>query len=151
MPTGPFPAQVLLIADPRLSRLNANSAVSEQLVHLSRVLTSIALARLFLRRPKLLVLDEPTSQLDGEALQLIRDGLRRLMDGCTCFLVTHNAETIRLADRVLFLENGRLVGDSTHQVLYSQDARYRALWQAGSQGDGLQAARGAVLASDGSP
>jgi ATP-binding cassette subfamily B protein len=112
---------------------------------------SIALARLFLRRPKLLVLDEPTSQLDGEALQLIRDGLRRLMDGCTCFLVTHNAETIWLADRVLFLENGRLVGDSTHQALYSQNARYRALWQAGSQGDGMQAARGAVLASDGSP
>ncbi|MDQ3950313.1 MAG: ABC transporter ATP-binding protein/permease [Gemmatimonadota bacterium] len=94
---------------------------------------SIALARLFLRKPKLLILDEPTSHLDGEALQLIRAALRPLMEGCTTFVVTHNPETIQLAERVLFLENGQLVGDSTHDALYSENARYRALWEEGRQ------------------
>jgi ABC-type multidrug transport system fused ATPase/permease subunit len=94
---------------------------------------SIALARLFLRKPKLLMLDEPTSHLDGEALQLVRAALRLLMEGCTSFVVTHNPETIQLADRVLFLENGQLAGDDTHEALYREDARYRALWEEGDQ------------------
>jgi ABC-type multidrug transport system fused ATPase/permease subunit len=92
---------------------------------------SIALARLFLRRPRLLILDEPTSHLDGEALQLVRAALRPLMDGCTTFVVTHNPDTILLADRVLFLENGELAGDGTHAALYAANARYRALWEEG--------------------
>ncbi|MDQ3995879.1 MAG: ABC transporter ATP-binding protein/permease [Gemmatimonadota bacterium] len=93
----------------------------------------IALARLFLRKPRLLILDEPTSHLDGEALQLVGAALRPLMEGCTTFVVTHNPETIQLADRVLFLENGELVGDSTHQALYAEHAGYRALWEEGGQ------------------
>ena len=94
---------------------------------------SIALARLFLRKPSLLILDEPTSHLDGEALALIRAALRPLMSGCTSFLITHNLETIQLADRVLFLENGHLVGDATHECLYRDNARYRSLWEEGSR------------------
>jgi subfamily B ATP-binding cassette protein MsbA len=103
---------------------------------------SIALARLFLRRPKLLILDEPTSHLDGEALQLVRTALRPLMEGCTTFVVTHNLETIQLADRVLFLENGQLAGDGMHETLYAENARYRALWEEGEYARrGRQAAR----------
>jgi ABC-type multidrug transport system fused ATPase/permease subunit len=94
---------------------------------------SIALARLFLRKPKLLILDEPTSHLDGEALQLVRAALRPLMDGCTTFVVTHNPETIQLADRVLFLENGELAGGGTHESLYRENGRYRALWEEGDR------------------
>jgi subfamily B ATP-binding cassette protein MsbA len=94
---------------------------------------SIALARLFLRKPKLLILDEPTSHLDGEALQLVRAALRSLMHGCTSFVVTHNPETIQLADRVLFLENGQLAGDGTHEALYHESPRYRALWEEGER------------------
>jgi ABC-type multidrug transport system fused ATPase/permease subunit len=97
---------------------------------------SIALARLFLRRPKLLLLDEPTSHLDGEALQLVGTALRRLMEGCTSFLVTHHPETILLAGRVLFLEAGRLVGDDTHEMLLRANDRYRALWEDVSPGAG---------------
>jgi subfamily B ATP-binding cassette protein MsbA len=94
---------------------------------------SIALARLFLRKPSLLILDEPTSHLDGEALHLIRAALRSLMTGCTSFVVTHNRDTIQLADRVLFLESGQLVSDGTHDALYRDDARYRALWEEGGR------------------
>lgn len=95
---------------------------------------AVALARLFLRKPKLLVLDEPTSQLDGEALRHVRTALKSLMAGRTTFLVTHNAETIQLAPRVLFLEEGRLVADSTHEALYAGNASYKALWDEQSNG-----------------
>jgi ABC-type transport system involved in cytochrome bd biosynthesis fused ATPase/permease subunit len=50
--------------------------------------------------------------------------------------VTHNLETIQLADRVLFLENGRLAADGTHAALYREHARYRALWEEGSRARG---------------
>jgi ABC-type multidrug transport system fused ATPase/permease subunit len=89
---------------------------------------AVALARLFLRKPKVLVMDEPTSQLDGEALKHIRTALRSLMAGRTTFLVTHNLETLQLASRVLFLEQGRLVADGTHETLYAGVASYKALW-----------------------
>lgn len=89
---------------------------------------AIALARLFVRKPKLLVLDEPTSQLDGEALKHVCTALRSLMAGRTAFLVTHNAETLQLASRVLFLEQGRLIADGTHEALYAGIASYKALW-----------------------
>jgi ABC-type multidrug transport system fused ATPase/permease subunit len=90
---------------------------------------AIALARLFLRKPSVLLLDEPTAHLDGEALQLIRAALKPLMQGSTSFIVTHNPDTIQVANRVLFLENGELVADGTHEALYSANARYRALWE----------------------
>ncbi|MDQ4079581.1 MAG: ABC transporter ATP-binding protein/permease [Gemmatimonadota bacterium] len=90
---------------------------------------AIGLARLFLRKPSLVLLDEPTAHLDGEALQLIRTALRQLMAGSTALIVTHNTETLQLATRVLFLENGALVGDGTHEALFSANAQYRALWE----------------------
>lgn len=90
---------------------------------------TIALARLFLRSPQLLILDEPTSQLDGEALQHIRAALEVLMKGRTSFLVTHNPETLRLADRILFLDNGELVTNGTHKELFTSNLRYQALWE----------------------
>jgi ABC-type multidrug transport system fused ATPase/permease subunit len=58
------------------------------------------------------------------------------MRGCTSFIVTHNLETLQLADRVLFLENGRLAGDGTHAALYREHARYRALWEEGTRARG---------------
>lgn len=94
---------------------------------------SIALARLFLRKPRLLVLDEPTSHLDGEALQVVGAALRPLMQGCTTFIVTHSLEAIRFADRVLFFEAGRLAGDGTHEALHRENAGYRALWEEGTR------------------
>jgi ABC-type multidrug transport system fused ATPase/permease subunit len=69
-----------------------------------------------------------------------------LIDGCTTFVVTHNPETIRLADRVLFLENGQLVGDSTHETLYTQNTSYRALWEEESQARRAPTGKGGPLA-----
>jgi ABC-type multidrug transport system fused ATPase/permease subunit len=118
--------------DPILRRFNngLETIVGERGTQLSGgERQSIALARLFLRKPKLLILDEPTSHLDGEALRLVGAALRPLMDGCTSFLVTHNPETIQLAHWVLFLESGQLAAQGTHEALYRESPRYRALWE----------------------
>ncbi len=87
----------------------------------------VALARLFLRTPQVLILDEPTSQLDGEALQQVSDALKRLMLGRTTVLVAHGSDTIQLADRILLLDQGRLVAEGTDEALLAGNALYRKL------------------------
>jgi ABC-type multidrug transport system fused ATPase/permease subunit len=87
----------------------------------------IALARLFLRNPLVLLLDEPTSHLDGEALEAVGSALERLMAGRTAFLVAHRPETVRLAPRILLLDGGCLVADGTHETLLDTNPLYRTL------------------------
>jgi ABC-type multidrug transport system fused ATPase/permease subunit len=87
----------------------------------------VALARLFLRSPRILVLDEPTTHLDGEALQRVIAALERLMAGRTTFVIAHRLETIRLANRVLLLDQGRLVADASHETLLAENELYRVL------------------------
>jgi ATP-binding cassette, subfamily B, bacterial len=92
----------------------------------------LALARALLRRPRLLLLDDATSAIDPV---VEADILRNLRGdrGATLLLVAHRLATIRLADRVLFLEGGRLVASGTHDELLAMPA-YRALAQAYEQG-----------------
>ena len=87
----------------------------------------VALARLFLRNPRILILDEPTSHLDGEALRRVGLALKKLMVGRTTFLVAHRAETIQLAERILLLDRGRLVAEGTHEALLAEQPLYRTL------------------------
>jgi ABC-type multidrug transport system fused ATPase/permease subunit len=87
----------------------------------------IALARLFLRNPLVLLLDEPTSHLDGEALEAVGSALERLMAGRTAFLVAHRPETVRLAPRILLLDGGCLIADGTHETLLDTNPLYRTL------------------------
>lgn len=87
----------------------------------------VALARLFLRNPQILILDEPTSHLDGEALYQVGAALKQLMVGRTSFLVAHRSETVQLAARILLLDQGRLVAEGTHEALLADNALYRTL------------------------
>jgi len=87
----------------------------------------IALARLFLRKPRLLLLDEPTSHLDGETLCQVGVALKRLMAGRTTFLIAHRPATIQLADRIFLLDRGRLLVAGAHETLLVQSALYRKL------------------------
>jgi ATP-binding cassette, subfamily B, bacterial len=89
----------------------------------------LALARALLRHPRLLLLDDATSAIDPVIEQRILDGLRQDLD-TTTLVVAHRVATIRLADRVLFLDRGRLVGDGTHDELLASDPRYVALVRA---------------------
>ncbi len=87
----------------------------------------VALARLFLKNPKVLILDEPTAHLDGEALRDVAKAMSRLSNGRTTFLIAHRPEIIRLAKRILLLDNGRVVAEGTHEALMASEPVYASL------------------------
>jgi len=89
----------------------------------------LALARALLRHPRLLLLDDATSAIDPVVEQRILDGLRAELD-TTTLVVAHRVATIRLADRVLFLDQGRVVAEGTHEELLAAEPQYAALVRA---------------------
>jgi len=89
----------------------------------------LALARALLRHPRLLILDDATSAVDPRIEQQILAGLRRELD-MTTIVVAHRVSTIALADRVLYLDEGRLVADGSHADLLANVPGYEALIRA---------------------
>jgi subfamily B ATP-binding cassette protein HlyB/CyaB len=90
----------------------------------------IAIARALVTNPRLLLFDEATAALDYESERAIHDNLTEICAGRTVFLAAHRLSTLRLADRVLVLERGRLVEAGHHNALLQQGGRYRDLYQA---------------------
>src|SRR2546425_2627976 len=84
----------------------------------------VALARAFMRDAKILLLDEPTSALDAQAEYDLFERLRSLTRGRTAVYISHRFSTVRRADRIVFLEHGRLVEESTHEELMRFGGRY---------------------------
>ena len=78
--------------------------------------------------PRLLILDEATSSLDSESEAHIQAGLQQLMHGRTTFVIAHRLSTIRRADRILVVEDGRIVESGTHDELHAAQGRYRDLY-----------------------
>lgn len=87
----------------------------------------LAIARALLADPKILILDEATSNLDTESEQLIQAGLAKLMEGRTCFVIAHRLSTICHADQIIVMEDGRLREVGTHEDLLSTEGRYREM------------------------
>jgi ABC-type multidrug transport system fused ATPase/permease subunit len=87
----------------------------------------IAIARAVLKDPKVLVLDEATSALDAESEHLVQEALERLMQQRTTLVIAHRLSTVRDADRVVVLDQGRVVQQGTHDVLVAQDGLYGRL------------------------
>ena len=89
----------------------------------------LAIARALLADPKILILDEATSNLDSESERLIHQSLDRLMAGRTCFVIAHRLSTILHADKILVLDHGRIVETGTHSELMEQNGRYQQMVQ----------------------
>lgn len=87
----------------------------------------IAIARAFLKDAPILLLDEATSSLDLESEAAIRSALERLMRGRTVIAIAHRLSTLRGFDRILVLQNGRIVQDGPHDALVHRDGLYRSL------------------------
>jgi ATP-binding cassette subfamily B protein len=88
----------------------------------------IAIARAAVRDAPLLLLDEPTTGLDQENEQIVRDALQRLASRRTTLLVTHDLRDVTTADVIVFLEAGRVLEMGTHEQLLSQGGRYSTLF-----------------------
>src|SRR5436190_11340112 len=115
----------------------------------------LAIARLLLKDPKILILDEATSSLDTTSERLVQEALRPLMQGRTTIAIAHRLSTILSADVIFVMDRGRLVERGTHRELLEQGGLYARLYEQQFQGglveaeceDGVVLATGEVVAS----
>ncbi len=89
----------------------------------------IAIARVILKNPRILVLDEATSHLDSQSEALIQTALETVMRGRTSVVIAHRLSTILAADLILVMDRGRVVEQGTHQALQAQGGLYAALYE----------------------
>lgn len=87
----------------------------------------IALARAVLSDPKILVLDDATSAVDARTEEAIHENLKEVLYGRTTIFIAHSRSTLKLADRIIVIDNGRVVADGTHDDLFASSPRYRSL------------------------
>jgi len=87
----------------------------------------IAIARALVTNPRILIFDEATSALDYESERIIHDNMRQIVKGRTVFIIAHRLMAVRVADRILTIERGRIAEDGTHEDLLRLGGRYSAL------------------------
>ena len=108
-----------------------NSFVGERGVKLSGgERQRVAIARAILRNAPILVLDEATSSLDSHSESLIQDALDKLMKNKTVIVIAHRLSTIVKMDRIVYIDNGKIIEEGTHEELTRKEkGQYRKLWE----------------------
>ncbi len=89
----------------------------------------LAIARAVLKNPPILIFDEATSALDTLGEQLVQKAIDKLVEGRTSLVIAHRLSTIMKATRVLYIEEGRILEEGTHQSLLALGGRYKTLWE----------------------
>ena len=89
----------------------------------------VAIARAMLKNAPILVLDEATSALDSESEVAIQKALHELMEGKTVIAIAHRLSTLREMDRIIVLDQGKIVEDGTHDALTKNGGMYSRLWE----------------------
>jgi subfamily B ATP-binding cassette protein MsbA len=107
----------------------------------------LAIARAFLRNPRILILDEATSSLDSRAEQLIQDALARLLQGRTAIVIAHRLSTIIDADRIAVINAGRIVEIGNHSELIEQGGLYAQLYREQFREPGARVSAQPIVAS----
>lgn len=97
----------------------------------------IAIARIILKDPRILILDEATSHLDSQSEALIQQALESVMEGRTSLVIAHRLSTILSADQILVMDGGRLVERGTHTDLLAQDGVYAGLYHTQFRDEGV--------------
>ncbi len=122
------------LADP-MGRRGYDAHVGERGIKLSGGQRQrIAIARVMLKDAPILLLDEATSALDSEVESAIQSSLYRLMEGKTVIAIAHRLSTIAAMDRLIVIDQGRIVEEGTHQSLIALDGLYARLWNHQSGG-----------------
>lgn len=88
----------------------------------------LAIARAILKNPEILLLDEATSSLDSESEAQVQEALYRLMKGRTTFVIAHRLSTVQHADRILVMDNGKIIEEGTHPELIEKEGLYSHLY-----------------------
>jgi ATP-binding cassette subfamily B protein len=91
----------------------------------------VAIARALLADPRILILDDATSAVDASTEQQIKDALQEVMAGRTTFVIAHRLSTIALADEIVVVEDGRILGHGTHDELLEASELYREIVEKG--------------------
>ncbi len=98
----------------------------------------MAIARVILKDPRILVLDEATSHLDSLSEALIQDALQHVMEGRTSLVIAHRLSTILAADVILVMDQGQLVERGTHDELLARGGLYASLYETQFGMEGVQ-------------
>lgn len=103
----------------------------------------IAIARTLAIAPRILIFDEATSALDLESEQAIQQNMRAICEGRTVIIIAHRLSAVRIANRIITIDQGRLAEDGTHEQLVAAGGRYSRLWAAQTSGLGPTIVKGA--------